>query len=121
VHGSYHAAWCWADHWLPFFAARGHDCYAVSLRCQGGSGGEARGGVAGTLASHAADVTSLAAVLPSSPVLIGHSFGGLVVQEALSARSPSPPPVAGVVLLCSVPPSGNSAMVRLALLRCRPR
>lgn len=31
VHGSFHAAWCWAVHWLPFFAGSGHDCYAVSL------------------------------------------------------------------------------------------
>lgn len=31
VHGSYHAAWCWAEHWLPFFSASGYDCYAISL------------------------------------------------------------------------------------------
>ena len=31
VHGSYHAAWCWAEHWLPFFSASGFDCYALSL------------------------------------------------------------------------------------------
>lgn len=31
VHGSYHAAWCWAEHWLPFFSSSGHDSYAISL------------------------------------------------------------------------------------------
>lgn len=31
IHGSYHAAWCWAEHWLPFFSACGFDCYAISL------------------------------------------------------------------------------------------
>lgn len=31
VHGSYHAAWCWAEHWLPFFSSSGYDCYALSL------------------------------------------------------------------------------------------
>lgn len=31
VHGSYHGAWCWACFWMPYFAARGHDCYAISL------------------------------------------------------------------------------------------
>lgn len=31
VHGSYHAAWCWAEHWLPFFSNCGFDCYAISL------------------------------------------------------------------------------------------
>jgi pimeloyl-ACP methyl ester carboxylesterase len=34
VHGSYHAAWCWAEHFLPYFAARGYDAYALSLRGQ---------------------------------------------------------------------------------------
>jgi len=31
VHGSYHAAWCWAEHWFPFFSQSGYDCYALSL------------------------------------------------------------------------------------------
>ena len=31
VHGSFHAAWCWAEHWLPFFSRAGFDCYALSL------------------------------------------------------------------------------------------
>jgi pimeloyl-ACP methyl ester carboxylesterase len=31
VHGSYHAAWCWAEQWLPFFSESGYDCYSLSL------------------------------------------------------------------------------------------
>lgn len=31
IHGSFHAAWCWAEHWLPYFSQNGYDCYAVSL------------------------------------------------------------------------------------------
>lgn len=31
IHGSFHAAWCWAEHWLPFFSGSGFDCYALSL------------------------------------------------------------------------------------------
>lgn len=31
VHGSYHASWCWAEHWMPYFSENGFDCYAVSL------------------------------------------------------------------------------------------
>lgn len=37
IHGSYHAAWCWAEQFLPYFAAAGYNCYALSLRAQGGS------------------------------------------------------------------------------------
>jgi pimeloyl-ACP methyl ester carboxylesterase len=112
VHGSFHAAWCWAEHWLPHFANAGSDAYALSLRGQGGSGARPGVGAAGTLEEHAADVASLARALPGGPpVLVGHSFGGLVVQQCVSARADAPP-VAGVALLCSVPPDGNSAMVR---------
>lgn len=31
IHGSFHAAWCWAEHWLPFYSQQGFDCYALSL------------------------------------------------------------------------------------------
>lgn len=31
IHGSFHAAWCWAERWLPFFSDSGYDCYALSL------------------------------------------------------------------------------------------
>ena len=34
IHGSFHGAWCWAEHWLPFFAHYGFDCYALSLLAQ---------------------------------------------------------------------------------------
>jgi pimeloyl-ACP methyl ester carboxylesterase len=111
VHGSFHAAWCYEEHWLPFFAAAGYDSYALSLRGQGASGARPGGGAAGTLEQHAQDVASLVRALPSPPVLVGHSFGGLVVQQCVSSRVAAPL-VAGVALLCSVPPDGNSAMVR---------
>ncbi|MFS8016801.1 putative alpha/Beta hydrolase [Helianthus anomalus] len=34
VHGSFHAAWCWSEHWLPFFSENGFDSYALSLLAQ---------------------------------------------------------------------------------------
>lgn len=38
VHGSYHSSWCWAEHFLPYFASLGYPCYAVSLRGTGPTG-----------------------------------------------------------------------------------
>jgi pimeloyl-ACP methyl ester carboxylesterase len=32
VHGGYHAAWCWGEHFLDFFADKGFRGVAVSLR-----------------------------------------------------------------------------------------
>lgn len=80
VHGSYHAAWCFRERFLPYFSAAGYDCWAVSLRGQGGS---ERGSlkVAGTLQSHADDLASVVAALPAAPVVVAHSFGGLLATK----------------------------------------
>ncbi|KAF3444175.1 hypothetical protein FNV43_RR13865 [Rhamnella rubrinervis] len=119
VHGSYHAAWCWAEHWLPFFSASGYDCYAISLLGQGESDDPA-GSVAGTLQTHAGDVADfIHRELRSPPVLLGHSFGGLVIQYYIANIKNDQfldmeklyPKLAGAVLICSVPPSGNSGLV----------
>jgi len=37
VHGAWHAAWCWDEHFLGFFADRGFRAVAVSLRGHGAS------------------------------------------------------------------------------------
>ncbi|KAI3976568.1 hypothetical protein MKX01_008426 [Papaver californicum] len=104
IHGSYHAAWCWAVHWLPFFSEFGFDCYALSLLAQGESD----------------EPTGPAAEITVPPVLLGHSFGGLIVQSYLSSvetnkdfsgSANSLPKLAGAVLLCSVPPTGNGGLV----------
>lgn len=69
------------EQFLPYFAAAGYDCYAVSLRAQGKSD-RLPGMKACSLTQHAADLGSIVEALPRPPVLIGHSFGGLVVQRS---------------------------------------
>ncbi|KAG6403307.1 hypothetical protein SASPL_135524 [Salvia splendens] len=116
VHGSFHAAWCWAEHWLPFFSRHGFDCYALSLLAQGESDAP-DGAVAGSLQSHAADVAHfIHNEIRLPPVLLGHSFGGLIVQQYIANEKSQEmenrhPYLAGAVLICSVPPSGNSGIV----------
>ncbi|KAI3427853.1 AB hydrolase-1 domain-containing protein [Psidium guajava] len=118
VHGSYHAAWCWAEHWLPFFSSRGFDCFAVSLLGQGKSDAPSAP-IAGSLQTHAADVADfIDKKLSLPPVLLGHSFGGLIVQYYIAnirnsnvQRDGLFPDLKGAVLVCSVPPSGNSGIV----------
>ncbi|XP_019080936.1 uncharacterized protein LOC100242848 isoform X2 [Vitis vinifera] len=124
IHGSYHAAWCWAEHWLPFFSTNGFDCYAVSLLGQGESDAPTAS-VAGSLQTHAGDVADfIRKELKLPPVLLGHSFGGLIVQyyianirnEKFLEMESLCPKLAGAVLVCSVPPSGNSGLVWRYLL-----
>lgn len=110
VHGAFAAAWCWAEHFLPYFAAHGHPAYAVSLRGHGGSGGGAALAFSG-LDDYADDLCAAAARLPAAPVLVGHSMGGTVVQRCLSRIA-----ARGAVLMAAVPPYGLGPSVwRLAI------
>ncbi|CAI5531690.1 unnamed protein product [Closterium sp. Naga37s-1] len=122
IHGRYHAAWCWADKWMPYLSALGFDCFAISILGQGGSD-VPNAPVAGTVQSHAADVSNVIRQLVGRPpVLVGHSFGGLIVQAYLadvakdweSSKDDGVPfaPLTGAVLACSVPPTGNMELVK---------
>lgn len=109
VHGAWHGAWCWEQHFLPWFAQRGFDAYAVSLRGHGASEGHRHLRRFG-IARYAADVRSVVESIAGDPILIGHSMGGLVVQRYLEKHS-----APGAVLLAPVPVTGAlGATLRIA-------
>lgn len=113
LHGAYVGAWCWAEHWLPWFAAQGHPSYALSLRAHGRSGGRERLNEFG-LADYADDLCAAIGQIGRAPILIGHSMGALVAQKALERGIESP----ACVLLCPVPPFGVlPATFSLAMMR----
>lgn len=104
VHGAFAGGWMWTETFMPFFAAAGFSCHAVSLRGHGGSAG--RESIAWhSISDYVDDLATIADWIAAeegqAPVLIGHSMGGFVVQKYLE-RSAAP----GAVLLCSVPPQG---------------
>ena len=39
LHGAFAGAWCWDEHFLPWFAGHGYDAYALSFRGHGESVG----------------------------------------------------------------------------------
>jgi pimeloyl-ACP methyl ester carboxylesterase len=100
VHGAWHAAWCWDEHFLDFFAANGYRALALSLRGHGSSP-TAKPLRTCSVADYVEDVTLVADGLPRPPVVIGHSMGGLIVQKYLESRDA---PVG--VLIASTPPRG---------------
>jgi pimeloyl-ACP methyl ester carboxylesterase len=101
VHGAWHAAWCWDENFLGFFADKGYRALAVSFRGHGGSpcSKPLRNC---TLNDYLEDVSSVAESLPTRPIVIGHSMGGLIVQKYLELHEAP----AGV-LMASIPPQGN--------------
>lgn len=87
-----------------FFAERGYRVLAPSLR---GHGGSALSQLLSdwSIADLIIDVASVAAGLPSAPVVIGRSMGGFVVQTYLEVHD-----APGGVRVASVPPRGLKAM-----------
>ena len=80
VHGLGHGAWCW-ENWLGAAAEAGYPAHAVSLRGHAGSSGRLR---TSRLRHYVDDVIAVATSLPAPPVLVGHSMGGLVVQQTIA-------------------------------------
>ena len=82
VHGAWHAAWCWDEYFLSFFADKGYRALAVSFRGHGSSPTPKPLRTC-SLADYVEDVSTVADSLPTRPVVIGHSMGGVVVQKYL--------------------------------------
>ena len=100
VHGSCHAAWCYEENFLPYFAEKGFSSYAVSLRGHGASEGNEKLNWA-SIADYVEDVFKTVQKLSKTPVLIGHSLGGLVVQKFLEKHE-----ARAAILLAPSPSNG---------------
>ena len=100
IHGTLHTAACWDAHFLDYFAQHGFASHAVNLRGHGKS--EGREELRWTrIADFVEDVANAVRQLPSSPVLIGHSMGGFIIQKYLENHD-----APGAVLLSSPSPAG---------------
>jgi len=97
VHGAAHGAWCWDEHFIPWFTERGFQAVALDLRGHGSRRGSPLRWV--PLSAYVEDVNEAAAKLERPPVLVGHSVGGSVVERYLSAGGRA----AGAVLASPVP------------------
>ena len=100
IHGAWHGAWCWEEHFLPYFAERGYAVYAPSLRGHGQSSGQERLRWS-SAKDFLADIAETAVKLPQPPIIIGHSMGGYLVQKYLESVT-----LPGAILLASAPPRG---------------
>jgi pimeloyl-ACP methyl ester carboxylesterase len=99
VHGAYVGGWCWAENFLPYFAALGYRAHAIDL-CRHNRG-RLRLTPYASLSDYIEEIEASIASLGESPVLIGHSMGGYLVQQYI-ARQSAP----AAVLMASVPPQG---------------
>ena len=64
VHGAWHAAWCWDENFLGFFADKGYRAVALSLRNHGNS--DKNNLRTSSVADLVSDVASVANDLPAA-------------------------------------------------------
>ena len=77
IHGSWHGGWCW-ERLLPILEARGHEVWAPTLADLGERAGEASPQTG--LATHVEQITELILATDQDDlILVGHSYGGLVM------------------------------------------
>jgi alpha-beta hydrolase superfamily lysophospholipase len=100
VHGAACAAWCWSEHFLPFFAENGYVSYALSLRGHGGSEGRDRLHWA-SIMDYVQDIAQAVAVMGQEPAFVAQSMGGLVLQHYLGMHT-----APAAALMASLPHTG---------------
>ena len=113
MHGAWHGAWCWEEHFLDHVAGQGFRAAALDLRGHGSSPARGRFKTR-RLRHYVADVAEVAATFDVPPVVVGHSMGGMVVQKYLEKHE-----APAAVLLASGPPRGVIG-VTLRVLRRHP-
>lgn len=75
IHMSWGSSWAF-KYYIPFFVEAGYRCHSLDLRGHGQSGGSVEGA---TMQDYVDDVHAAVTVLQlDSPVVIGHSMGGLI-------------------------------------------
>ena len=88
VHGAWHAAWCWDENFLGYFADLGYRALALSFRGHGGSATDKPLRKC-SVADYVADIQSVADALPRQPVVIGHSMGEVTAAVVAGSLTPA--------------------------------
>ncbi len=84
------------EYFLPYFASKGYDAYAVSLRAHGES--DFVEGETGSFDDHLDDLASIIESLPRPPVVVAHSLGGILLQRWAPATAQDAHQMLGSVL-----------------------
>ena len=115
IHGSFHSAWCWEENFIDYFSNEGYNSYSISLRGTSSSVYPKRSDNKVSIQEHLEDLSTLLTIIRQQnldkpkPIIISHSFGGIIAQKLLEDSSIRDM-VSGVALLCSVPPSGMGSI-----------
>lgn len=111
IHGMWGGPWCW-NHYKTFFESQGYRCFTPTLRHHDIEPGERPPRALGdtSLLDYANDLARGLEPLDESPVIMGHSMGGLLAQM-LASRGYA----GALVLVSSAAPAGIFSLNRPVL------
>ena len=113
LHGAWHGAWCWEE-WSYYFSQLGYEVHTISLPDHGVTAGTKRHINLYSLGDYAAFLGQEINKMKTTPIVIGHSMGGAVVQKYMQYNK-----LPGAVLLATLPATGIFKMI-LRLLHKHP-
>lgn len=74
------------ENFMQYFTRKGYSCFALTLRNHAANHVAGQPGGKGVLERHAQDISHfIGHNLQQPPILIGHSFGGLLAQAQVSS------------------------------------
>ena len=114
IHGGFHGAWCWQDHFMGWFSEHGFECYAISLRDHGGSQRTGRH-LEWHLRDYVEDAKWAADQLEEKPILVGHSLGGTIAQKMVNGGD------FPAMILLAPSPIGGSNRAGMRMLFSAPK
>lgn len=100
VHGMWHDHRCW-DEFIPHFTEAGYVCHSFNLT-KHGIGKNPKGIRWVGLKQYVSDLREVIGRLEHTPIVIGHSMGGFIIQKYLEKYE-----LDKVVLIASVPHTGS--------------
>jgi pimeloyl-ACP methyl ester carboxylesterase len=106
VHGAMHGAWCW-DGLVEELQRRGVSALALELP---GNGTDNTRATDVTLEHYAKHILSVARTLPSPPIVVGHSAGGIAISAAIEL---DPSAFARAVYITALLPSDGDTLLTL--------
>lgn len=99
LHGAWHGAWCW-ENWVTHFASLGYEVHTINLPAHGQNKAPKHINLY-TLNNYVQTLANAIDTISPTPIVIGHSMGGAVLQKYLETHT-----LPAAVLLATVPSKG---------------